>query len=207
VSARSRTLAASALTLAACALLTTAVPAALSSSTHGPAHHATANAHRCHRAAHARRGAHRHMRCRAHRRRGAAPHAPGASPTGGTEAPAGPSVEPLAPAPGSPSAPAGELPAAPPSVPHVLITATEWSFSLSRTSVPAGKVVLGLVNHGQDEHNLNATSEGSVAGSLPDTNPGELRQLTLDMHAGSYVLFCSLPEHAARGMKATLTVG
>jgi plastocyanin len=89
----------------------------------------------------------------------------------------------------------------------VLITAAEWSFSLSRTSVPAGKVVLGFVNHGQDEHNLNATSEGSVAGSVPNTNPGELRQLTLGMHAGAYVLFCSLPEHAARGMKATLTVG
>jgi plastocyanin len=125
--------------------------------------------------------------------------------TGGTPAPGAPLAEPLAPA--TPAPPGGTPPAPPPSVPHVLITADEWSFSLSRTSVPAGKVVLGLVNHGQDEHNLNATSEGSLAGSLPNTDPGELRQLTLDMHAGSYKLFCSLPEHESRGMRGTLTVG
>jgi plastocyanin len=88
----------------------------------------------------------------------------------------------------------------------VLVTAVEWSFSLSRTTVPAGKVVLQFADHGQDEHNLNLTSEGSLAGSLPDTNPGELRQLTLNMSAGSYTLFCSLPEHEQRGMKATLVV-
>jgi plastocyanin len=92
-------------------------------------------------------------------------------------------------------------------VPHVLVTAVEWSFSLSRASVPAGNVVLQFVDHGQDEHNLNLTSAGSLAGSLPNTLPGEVRQLTLTMSAGSYTLFCSLPEHEQRGMRATLVVG
>jgi plastocyanin len=123
-----------------------------------------------------------------------------ASSTSSTEQAVTPASEapPEAPAPG---------PTAPPSVPHVLVTAVEWRFSLSRTNVPAGKVVLQLVNHGQDEHNLPAVSEGSLAGSLPNTLPGEDRQLTLDMPAGTYTLFCSLPEHEQRGMKATLVVG
>lgn len=91
-------------------------------------------------------------------------------------------------------------------MPHVLVTAVEWSFSLSRASVPAGKVVLQFTDHGQDEHNLNLTDGGELAGSLPNTHPEELRQLTLNLKAGSYTLFCSLPEHEQRGMKATLVV-
>jgi uncharacterized cupredoxin-like copper-binding protein len=30
--------------------------------------------------------------------------------------------------------------------------------------------------------------------------------LSLELHAGSYTLFCSLPGHEAKGMKATLKV-
>jgi plastocyanin len=65
---------------------------------------------------------------------------------------------------------------------------------------------LQFVDHGQHEHNLNVTSEGSLEGALGDTRPEELRQLTLDMRPGAYTLFCSLPEHEQRGMKATLVV-
>lgn len=83
-----------------------------------------------------------------------------------------------------------------------------FRFVLSRPTVPAGKVIFEFVNHGQDEHNLNATqpTEGSVVGSLPDTVPNAHQSLTLEMRRGSYILFCSLPGHEAKGMKATLVV-
>jgi plastocyanin len=79
---------------------------------------------------------------------------------------------------------------------------------LSRASVPAGEVIIEFVNHGQDEHNLNALepNESTVAGSLPNTAPNAHPSLSLNLHAGSYTLFCSLPGHEAKGMKATLKV-
>jgi plastocyanin len=90
----------------------------------------------------------------------------------------------------------------------VQVIAKEYSFTLSRTEVPAGKVIVELANYGQDEHNLHATepTEGSEVGSLPNTLPGAHPDLTLNLRPGSYTLFCSLKEHEAKGMKATLVV-
>jgi plastocyanin len=83
-----------------------------------------------------------------------------------------------------------------------------FRFVLSRPTVPAGKVIIEFVNHGQDEHNLNAIepTEGSVSGSLPNTAPNAHLSLTLNLSPGSYTLFCSLPSHETKGMKATLVV-
>jgi plastocyanin len=93
---------------------------------------------------------------------------------------------------------------------HVQVTAEDseaFRFVLSRPSVPAGEVVIEFVNHGQDEHNLNVKpGEGEVEGSLPNTAPNAHPSLSLNLHAGSYTLFCSLPGHEAKGMKATLKV-
>jgi plastocyanin len=89
----------------------------------------------------------------------------------------------------------------------VQVTAVEYSFTLSRTRVPAGKVILELVNHGQDEHNLNAElGEGPPVGSLPGTPAGAVKDQAVELRPGTYTLFCSLPEHAKKGMKATLVV-
>ena len=35
---------------------------------------------------------------------------------------------------------------------------------------------------------------------------GQIQAKTFHLSAGSWTLFCALPEHAQRGMKATLTV-
>ena len=95
----------------------------------------------------------------------------------------------------------------PPSLPHVQVSAVEYAFTLSRTTVPAGKVVLQFVNDGQDEHNLKvAPAEGPLAGSFETAPAKAVSQLTLELHPGSYTLFCSLPTHEQKGMKATLTV-
>jgi plastocyanin len=95
----------------------------------------------------------------------------------------------------------------PPSIPHVQVSAVEYSFSLSRTSVPAGEVVLEFVNDGQDAHNLHLENgEGPLTESIGSTPSKGIDDLHLQMQPGSYTLFCSLPTHEARGMKATLTV-
>jgi plastocyanin len=104
-----------------------------------------------------------------------------------------------------------ESPTAPVAPARVQVTAEDteaFRFVLSRPTVPAGKVIIEFVNHGQDEHNLNAaeSTDGSVAGSLPNAAHNTHLSLTLNLHPGSYTLFCSLPGHEANGMKATLVV-
>jgi plastocyanin len=106
---------------------------------------------------------------------------------------------------------AGEAPVTPVAPARVQVTAEDsegFRFVLSRPTVPAGKVIIEFVNHGQDEHNLNAVepTEGSVVGSLPNTAPNAHPSLTVNLRPGSYTLFCSLPGHEAKGMKATLVV-
>jgi plastocyanin len=108
---------------------------------------------------------------------------------------------------GSPPSSPGESGEEPPSVSHVQVTAVEYHYTLSRTSVPAGKVVFQFVNDGMDEHNLNVNSaEGMSEGSFPNTLSKGVVTQTVTLKHGSYTLFCSLPEHEKKGMKATLTV-
>lgn len=179
----------------------------------------------CKTRAHARSHSRHGSRCRKPRRRsdrlstGGAPTAPArsvapvapapgvASPASAlTSAPSLSSPAPVSPS-SSPSEPVEAPAAAPPSIPQVQVTAVEYHFTLSRTSVPAGNVVFDFVNHGQDEHNLNvAPPEGPLAGSYANTPANGMGQLEVQLRPGTYTLFCSLPEHEKKGMKATLTV-
>lgn len=93
------------------------------------------------------------------------------------------------------------------SIPHIQVTAVEFHYALSRTTVPHGRVIFQFVNAGQDEHNLDVASpEGSTAGAVPNTPSKAIRQLEVELKPGTYTLFCSLPEHENKGMKATLHV-
>jgi len=91
---------------------------------------------------------------------------------------------------------------------RVQITAREYSYTLSRPSVPAGPVILEFVNAGEDPHNLNAVpaAGGDAVGAFGLTQPGTHADEQFTFPAGTYTLFCSLPGHAAMGMMATLTV-
>lgn len=179
-----------------------------------PSTHRSATPHRC---AHHARAKHprRHARCH---KRGKAmlehtgpttklPGAPGpATPSTPTSTVTGSTPPP--PGGGSGSGEAEEpTPTGPPSIPHVQVTAVEYSFTLSRSTVPAGKVVFEFVNNGQDEHNLNVmSSKGELASSFANAQSKAVHDQTVEMHAGTYVMFCSLPEHESKGMKATLVV-
>jgi plastocyanin len=109
--------------------------------------------------------------------------------------------------PGAAPPPVEESSPEPPSVPHVQVAAVEYHYTLSRTSVPAGKVVIQFVDKGEDEHNLNVDSaEGMREAEFPDTPSKGIVNQTVVLKAGTYRLFCSLPGHEQKGMKAALTV-
>jgi plastocyanin len=133
--------------------------------------------------------------------------APGPSPAAGSasSAPAGPALA-SATGPGETAAPP---PPAPPSPARVQVIAREFSFTLSRPTVPAGEVIIEFLNRGQDAHNLNlapASEESEATGTFASTEPEQHRDQTLIMRAGTYTLFCSLPGHRAAGMHTTLVV-
>jgi plastocyanin len=172
--------------------------------------------HHCCRAAHS----HRRITCQRHRK--AAHPTPGGSTLGtgpvssgatGVSTSAGGSSSGSAPAgaSGTATTPAEESPHQAAGPAHVQVTAEDaeaFRFILSRPSVPAGEVIIEFVNHGQDEHNLHAAEApgGGEVGSLPNAQPNSHPTLKVDLRPGSYTLFCSLPGHEAKGMKATLTV-
>lgn len=204
------------------------VAIAIAAPGHTSRHRSTHTARVCHRAGHrhchlARTGTKSHRKHKPHTTSKAATpssSSPGSSTPWSRVPPSPiPGSSPTASNSGqSPGAPVDEDPPvkspaapAPAAATHVEITAEDteaFRFVLSRPTVPAGKVIIEFVNHGQDEHNLNAVeeSEDSVAGSLPNTPSSGHLSLTVDLRPGDYTLFCSLPGHEAKGMKATLVV-
>ncbi len=90
---------------------------------------------------------------------------------------------------------------------RVQVVAKEYSFGLSRLQVKHGPAVLELANFGQDPHDLRLQRVGArhVAG-LGVVAPGQRAQLALNLAPGRYSLWCSIANHRALGMRATLVV-
>jgi len=124
---------------------------------------------------------------------------------------AAPVIEPP-PAPISAPSPQPE-PEPAPTIEHLGVKAEDkaekWSFTLSHSSVAAGEVIVELNNQGGDPHNLNLRREGEVGPPLEVAEAGPLEHRTgrFTLAAGTYKLWCSLPEHEEKGMHTTLVVG
>ena len=91
---------------------------------------------------------------------------------------------------------------------RVQVVAQEYSYSLSRHQVKAGRVIVELVNRGQDAHDLRIRRVGGKhVFKFPDVQPGHYvdRELTL-RRPGKYLLWCDIADHKERGMRATLRV-
>jgi plastocyanin len=87
------------------------------------------------------------------------------------------------------------------------VVATEYSFAFSRTHLKAGHAVIELANFGQDQHDLRLQRVGSrhVAG-IGIVDPGARADLNLKLAPGRYLVWCSVANHRALGMRATLVV-
>ena len=92
-------------------------------------------------------------------------------------------------------------PAAAPTI--VRVTAKDFSFTLSRKTLPVGRVRFVVTNRGGLPHDFVIL--GRTTGLI---KPG--RSATVEValsRAGTYPYRCSVPGHAAAGMKGRLTVG
>lgn len=71
----------------------------------------------------------------------------------------------------------------------------------------AGPVSLAVTNAGPTVHNVAIRDDaGATLGTTADLREGESETLTVDLAAGTYTVFCSLPGHESLGIKGTLTV-
>ena len=90
---------------------------------------------------------------------------------------------------------------------RVQVGADEFRYSLSRQTIKAGPTVVQLVNYGEDEHDLRLRRRGGTrVYGVGKVRPGGVRELEARLLPGRFTLWCSLADHRARGMSATLVV-
>jgi plastocyanin len=87
------------------------------------------------------------------------------------------------------------------------VVAREFSYQLSRTQLKPGTAVIELANFGQDAHDLRVQRVGAahIAGTRV-VQAGGRADLTVKLRPGKYRFWCSLADHRARGMSATVVV-
>jgi hypothetical protein len=94
--------------------------------------------------------------------------------------------------------------------PHALqVVSGEFYLNLSKGSVLSGPVRVEFNNaFAEDPHDLHLVRQDGTGPSYAfgTLKAGRIEARTLDLSAGSWQLFCALPEHASRGMTARLTV-
>jgi uncharacterized cupredoxin-like copper-binding protein len=91
-----------------------------------------------------------------------------------------------------------------PNASTVTVTAgkpSELKFTLSKTSVPAGSVTFTVTNKGKSTHDFKIAGKKTA-----QLRPGKTTKLTVTLKKGKAAYLCTLPGHAAAGMKGTLTV-
>jgi plastocyanin len=80
------------------------------------------------------------------------------------------------------------------------------SYNTTTLTAHPGKVTIEFTNMAQLEHNVTvASSAGATEGATP-TFSGGTKSLALNLKAGTYTFFCSVPGHRQAGMQGTLTV-
>lgn len=97
--------------------------------------------------------------------------------------------------------------AATPPPARVQVSADEFSLALSRSAIRSGKAIVELVNYGEDDHDLALRRVGGTRTyRIGIVHPGRTAELETRLRAGRFVVWCTLADHRARGMRATLRV-
>jgi plastocyanin len=114
------------------------------------------------------------------------------------------------PAPESPPPPPAGEPAPPPAAAQETTLENpadpgQLRFSKDTLEAPAGTITLVMENPSPLEHNIAVRGEGvDERGEVVGQN--EESTVTVDLEAGEYEFYCSVPGHDEAGMNGTLTV-
>ena len=86
------------------------------------------------------------------------------------------------------------------------VSETEFALAPSSLTVDqAGEVTIRVVNDGEFEHALELEGEG-VEEETGTLAAGESAELTVDLAAGSYTMYCPIGNHRGQGMVGTVVV-
>ena len=115
----------------------------------------------------------------------------------------------------------------------VNVVLKEWFVLPDKMTVDEGRVTFKIANHGHMDHEfiiiktdipvhdlpvhekgLDEKKAGKAIGEIEDLRPGEVKELTINMQRGKYVLFCNKVEiedhkiisHYRHGMRVAFTV-
>ena len=88
----------------------------------------------------------------------------------------------------------------------VQVTVREYRISLSTRSLSRGTVRFLVHNAGRIAHRLSIAGPGLAATTTPAIQPGATRSLTVTLGGGAFRLWCPLGNHAASGMRTSLSV-
>jgi plastocyanin len=96
----------------------------------------------------------------------------------------------------------------PPATTAVGIGEREFKIAVYRPRIKPGKVKFNIRNLGEDVHDLVVRRAGRRVGGLATVvKPGGTATLRLTLRqTGRYQLVCTVADHEARGMRATLRV-
>ena len=83
--------------------------------------------------------------------------------------------------------------------------AFEFGFTLTRQSIESGDTIVELSNRGEEDLHLQRI-EGGPEYEVADTAPSSYSRLRFVTEPGRYRLWCSLADHAERGMDTTVEV-
>lgn len=84
----------------------------------------------------------------------------------------------------------------------VKVAASEFKFVLStKTAAAPGTITFNVVNKGHISHDFKIDGK-----KTPLIAPGKSAKLTVTLKAGKYPYLCTVPGHAAAGMKGTFVV-
>jgi high-affinity iron transporter len=88
----------------------------------------------------------------------------------------------------------------------VQVAASEYEFTPSTLTAPAGAIAFHVTNTGSEEHEFEIFKGDQVVDEIEGLVPGLDRTLTVTLEAGDYTYVCKLAGHDAAGMTGTLTV-
>jgi uncharacterized cupredoxin-like copper-binding protein len=83
----------------------------------------------------------------------------------------------------------------------VVVAASEFKFVLSKKTVPAGTVTFVVTNKGKTTHDFKIGGKKTKM-----LAPGKAATLKLVLKKGKYAYLCTVPGHAAAGMKGVFVV-
>ncbi len=92
----------------------------------------------------------------------------------------------------------------PVAMPEVQVDLTEYSINMT-DSLPAGKHVLQITNHGEQKHGF-VIEGGSVHREVQALMKGDSTTLEIDLAPGTYTVYCPVDGHKGKGMQKTINV-